>query len=439
MSTPVALAAAVVLLVANGFFVAAEFALLAARRSRIEQLAAEGDKRAHHALRGIKELSLMLAGAQLGITICSLLLGAVAEPAVAHLIEDAIHAVGDVPDGVTHAIAFAIALSIVVFLHMVVGEMAPKSWAIAHPEASALALARPFRAFALVFRPVIALLNVMANGLVRLVGVEPQPELAMAHAPADLLLLLEESAGHGSIAAEEHRLLSRSLELSGLDASAAMTPRRDIVAVEEWAKAADVAALARTSGRSRILVHGGDLDHVVGAVHAKDILLVDPVDRMKVTAGELSRPVPATHEHHRLEDLLVEMRAARQMLTVVVDEHGVVVGIVTLEDVLEELIGDFEDETDRRGRRCRQVGERTYRLEGGLRPDELADATGVELPDGDWDTVAGFMIATLDRVPVLGDELRVDGSTMRVARVDGYAITEIRLEVPPPDRPADDA
>jgi CBS domain containing-hemolysin-like protein len=438
VSTPVALLVAVALLAANGFFVAAEFALLASRRSRIEQLAAEGDKRAHHALRGIKELSLMLAGAQLGITVCSLGLGAVAEPAIAHLLEDGIQQLGDIPDGVRHGIAYAIALTIVVFLHMVVGEMAPKSWAIAHPESSALTLARPFRAFSLLFRPVIALLNVMANGLVRLVGVEPQPDLAMAHAPADLLLLLDESAGHGSIAAEEHRLLSRSLELSGLDAGAAMTPRRDIVAVEEWAKAGDVAVLARTSGRSRILVHGGDLDHVVGAVHVKDIILVDPVDRMKVTAGELARQVPVTHEHHRLEDLMVEMRAGHQMLTVVVDEHGVVVGIVTLEDVLEELIGDFEDETDRRGRRCRQVGERVFNLEGGLRPDELEEETGVALPEGDWDTVAGFMIAALDRVPVLGDEVHLDGSTLRVTRVDGYAITEILLEVGDPPPPTDD-
>lgn len=440
MSTPVALAAAVVLLAANGFFVAAEFALLASRRSRIEQLAAEGDRRAHHALNGIKELSLMLAGAQLGITVCSLLLGAVAEPAIARLLEDALHGVVDLPSGVRHGIAYVVALTIVVFLHMVVGEMAPKSWAIAHPEASALSLARPFRAFALVFRPVIAVLNWMANGLVRLVGVEPQDELAMAHAPADLLLLLEESAGHGSIAAEEHRLLSRSLELSGLDAGAAMTPRRDIVAVEEWAKAADVAAVARTSGRSRILVHGGDLDHVVGAVHAKDILLVDPDDRMKVTAGELARQVPATHEHHRLEDLLVEMRTNHQMLTVVVDEHGVVVGIVTLEDVLEELIGDFEDETDRRGRRCRPVGDGVYRLEGGLRPDELADEAGITLPEGDWDTVAGFVMTTLDRVPVLGDELAVPGARFQVTRVDGYAVTELRLTVTPTTgvEPADD-
>ena len=355
-------------------------------------------------------------------------LGAVAEPAIAHLLEDVLSGL-DVPEGVTHGISYAVALTVVVFLHMVVGEMAPKSWAISHPERSALALARPFRAFALLFRPVIALLNIMANGLVRLVGVEPQAELAMAHAPSDLLLLLEESAGHGSIAAEEHRLLSRSLELSGLDAGAAMTPRRDLVAVEEWAKASDVAALARTSGRSRILVHGGDLDHVVGAVHAKDILLVDPVDRPKVTAGELARPVSATHEHHRLEDLLVEMRAGHQQLTVVVDEHGIVVGIVTMEDVLEELIGDFEDETDRRAGRSRPIGDGVYQLDGSLRPDELAEDTGVELPDGDWDTVAGFVIAALDRVPVLGDELVIEGARFTVTGVDGYAVTEIRLQV----------
>ncbi len=347
MSTPVALVASVALLAANGFFVAAEFALLAARRSRIEQYAADGDRRAIHALAGIRELSLMLAGAQLGITICSLLLGALAEPAIAHLIEAAISGVVELPEGVVHAIGFTIALSLVVFLHMVVGEMAPKSWAISHPESSALALARPFRGFALVFRPVIHLLNLTANGVVRLVGVEPQNEVAMAHAPSDLLLLLKESAGHGAIAADEHRLLTRTIELSGLDARAAMTPRRDIVSIDAAESATAVAAVARSSGRSRIVVHDDDLDHIVGSIHAKDVILLDPSRRTITTARDLARPVPITHEGHLLEDLLVEMRTSRQHLSVVVDEHDVVTGVVTLEDVLEKLIGDFEDEPDR--------------------------------------------------------------------------------------------
>ena len=226
------------LLALNGFFVAAEFSLLASRRSRIEQLAAEGDKRAKHALAGLRELTLMLAGAQLGITMCSLGLGAVAEPAVARIIEGALGELFTLSDTARHIIAFTIALSIVVFLHMVVGEMAPKSWAIAHPENSSLLLARPFRMFARIVRPIIRLLNWMANVAVRMVGVEPQDERAMAHSPSELLLLIDESAGRGGIEADEHQLLARSLELSGLTAADAMTPRRDIVAVPAESTAA---------------------------------------------------------------------------------------------------------------------------------------------------------------------------------------------------------
>ncbi len=427
MSTPTALLASLALLLANGFFVAAEFAMLAARRSRIEQLASEGDRRARHALAGIRELSLMLAGAQLGITICSLLLGAVAEPVIAHLFEGVLGGVVELPEGVLHAIGFAMALAIVVFLHMVVGEMAPKSWAISHPESSALALARPFRGFALLVRPMISLLNVMANGVVRLVGVQPQDELAMAHSPADLLLLLKESAGHGDIPADDRRLLVRTLELSGLDAAAAMTPRRDIVAIGADEPASAIATLARSSGRSRLVVHDGDLDHVIGVLHVKDVLLVDPALRASTTARELSRPVPVTHEGHLLEDLLVEMRTSRQHLVVVVDEHGIVIGIVTLEDVLEELIGDFEDESDHRSWRCRRLTDGTFVLAGGLRPDELRERTGVELPDGEWETVAGYVIAALGRIPAIGDTVSIDGVTLTVSDLDAYAVTEVRM------------
>jgi len=427
VTTPLALTAAVVLLAANGFFVAAEFALLAARRSRIEQLAESGDKRARSALAGIRELSLMLAGAQLGITICSLLLGAVAEPAIAHLIEDAVAGVVDLPDSALHAIGFAIALSIVVFLHMVVGEMAPKSWAISHPEDSALTLARPFRAFVTVFRPVIRLLNMAANGVIRLVGVQPQDELAMAHSPADLLLLLEESAGHGAIPADEHRLLVRSLELSGLDAEAAMTPRRSVISVDAAASAAEVAEIARTSGRSRVVVHDGDLDHVVGVVHVKDVILLDGAERDRTTARDIARAVHVTHEGHLLEDLLVDMRTSRLHLAVVVDEHGIVSGIVTLEDVLEELIGDFEDETDLASRRCRRLTDGSYLLAGSIRPDELADRTAVELPAGEWDTLAGFIIDHLDRIPDPGDRIELPGVVLTVTRLDGYAVTEVQM------------
>jgi CBS domain containing-hemolysin-like protein len=294
------LALALVLLGLNGFFVAAEFSLLAARRSRIEQLAADGDRRARRALDGLRELTLMLAGAQLGITMCSLGLGAVAEPAIARVIEGALGEVFTLSDTARHVIAFAIALSVVVFLHMVIGEMAPKSWAIAHPEDSALRLAGSFRLYARIVRPIIRLLNWFANGIVRMVGVEPQDERAMAHSPVDLLLLIEESAGHGGLAADEHQLLSRSLELSGLTAADAMTVRRDIVALPATATAEQVAAEAHRTGRTRIVIHEGDLDHVRGFVHAKDVIRLEPGSWPAIAAGTIARPIMVTPEQHRL-------------------------------------------------------------------------------------------------------------------------------------------
>ena len=423
-----ALGLALVLLALNGFFVAAEFALLAARRSRIEQLAAEGSKAAKSALSGIRELTLMLAGAQLGITMCSLGLGLVAEPAVAAIFEGALGQVLGEPW--SHVIGFAIALSIVVFLHMVVGEMAPKSWAISHPEDSALKLERTFRAFVTVFRPVIWLMNSLANLVVKVVGVEPQDERAMAHSPGDLLLLLEESAGHGGLAATEHELLTRSLELSGLTAADAMTVRRDIVAVSADASADEAAAEAHRTGRSRIIVYEGDLDHVEGFVHAKDLLRLPNGTWASTPVGRIVRRVMVTPEHHGLEDLLLEMRTERQHVALVIDEHGTVVGLVSLEDILEELIGDFDDESDRRLGDCVELDDGTFRVNGTLRHDEFEEGTGVALPDGDWSTVAGYVIAALDEIPSVGDRITTDIGQFEVLSMDGYAIDALRVRFP---------
>ncbi|MDX2379966.1 MAG: hemolysin family protein [Acidimicrobiia bacterium] len=427
-----ALVGALVLLVLNGFFVASEFALLAARRSRIEQLAADGDKRAVHALAGIRELTLMLAGAQLGITMCSLGLGALAEPAIAGIIEGLLGEAFSLSDTARHVIGFTVGLSIVVFLHMVVGEMAPKSWAISHPEDSSLKLARPFRLFVTVFRPVISFLNWLANLVVRAVGVQPQDERAMTHSPADLILLLDESAGRGGIEMGEHELLTRTLELSGLTAEDAMTVRRDIVAVPAEASAADAAAAAHRTGRTRVVVHEGDLDHVRGFVHAKDLLRLPEGTWSTTEVGDITRPVTVTHEHHRVEDLLVEMRTDRQHISLVVDEHGTVVGLVTMEDLIEELIGDFDDESDLAQGDCELVGERTYLLNGTLRPDEFEARVGTPIPDGDWQTVAGYVIGVVDEIPATGDVVTTPVGEFTVLAMDGYAIDRLRVVLPPP-------
>lgn len=420
-----ALLAALGLLAVNGFFVAAEFALLASRRSRLEQLAADGDVRARHAARALRELSLMLAAAQLGITMASFGLGAVAEPAVAAGFEVLLEGVG-APPALTHVVAFALALAIVVFLHMVVGEMAPKSWAITHPESSALLLIRPFRAFALLFRPFIRLLNASANATVRAVGVTPQDELAQVHAPADLLLLLEESAEHGTLG-EEHVLLARALDLSQLDAQSAMVPRGDVVAVPAEAGVDAVEAVARDTGRSRMPVYEGDLDHVLGVLHVRDLLALDDAARTTTTAATLARPALVVPESKPLEDCMLDMRQAHQHIAVVVDEYGGVSGIVALEDVLEELIGEFEDESDRAGSALRRRPDGALLLPATLRPDELSERAGVDLPEGDWETVAGYVIAELGRLPHVGDSVDTPSGRFEVTRMDGHRVLELAL------------
>lgn len=362
MSTPLAMSVGLVLLAANGFFVAAEFALLASRRSRIEQLAAEGDKRAVIALTSIKQLSLMLAGAQLGITMCSLGLGMVAEPALAGLFDGLLERVGiEMSDSVRHGIAFVVALAIVVFLHMVVGEMAPKSWAISHPESSTLRLIRPFRAFSVLFRPIIWTLNALANGLIRLVGVKPQDELAMVHSPADLTLLLNESVQHGSVSVGHHDLLSRALTLTDLKVAAAMTPKARVDHVDVSASLLEVEEAVRDTNRSRLIVTEGKPGRVLGAVLAKDVLGLDAVERTVASTRSLIRPTLHTTPDTKLEDLLEEMRRERNHLAVVHDADDIdddVLGIVTMEDVVEEIIGEAVESgaPAREARRARRAG-----------------------------------------------------------------------------------
>jgi magnesium and cobalt exporter, CNNM family len=343
MSTPLAMAIAVGLLLVNAFFVAAEFALLASRRSRLQHLELEGHRSAGLAAKAIRRLTLMLAGAQLGITMASIGLGAVAEPALAHLFEGWFHSAG-LPERLSHLVAFVVALAIVVLLHMVVGEMAPKSWAISGPERSAMLLVRPFTAFVRVFQPVIWSLNALANVVVRLVGVRPQEERAMVHGAAELSRLLQESVVEGTLPPEEAGLLTRAIQLSGLDAETAMTPRTAIVAVPVTATVDEVEEAARRSGHRRLLVHAVDgLDEVAGVLHLRDVLLLDPAERAATSAGSLVKSVLAVHERRPLEDVLLDMQAQRNRFAVVVDDLGSVCGVVTLEDVLETLVSQLGD------------------------------------------------------------------------------------------------
>jgi CBS domain containing-hemolysin-like protein len=419
-------AALIALLTINGFFVAAEFSLLASRRSRMEGLAAEGNRAAVAALASLRQLSLTMAGAQLGITLASLALGAVAEPTIAHGLENLLGRT-ELPEGLARGLGFGFGLGIVVLAHVVVGELAPKSWAISHPDRSALLLARPFRVFTVALRPAIFALNASANGIVRLLGRTPQNELALAHSPEDLSLLLDESAAHGLLDEHQQTLLSRAIVLAELDAEAVMVPRADIVAVDQAAGITQLERLASTTGRSRIPVYDQQLDHLRGILHVKDLLTVEAGDRSTTTAGTLARPAMITPESRPVQELLVDMREQRQHVAIVIDEYGGVSGLVSMEDLLEELIGNFEDESDQLtlGVRTRPGG--VVSLPGALRPDELAAATGIELPDGPWETVAGYVLAELGRLPANGDRLSTAVGMFSISAMDGYRITELEL------------
>jgi CBS domain containing-hemolysin-like protein len=332
---------AVLLLVANGFFVAVEFALVATRRSRLEQLAAEGDSRAKAAIASVGDLSFMLSAAQLGITLASLALGYVAEPSVAHLIEQPLEW-GHVPHELVHPIALVLALTIVVFLHMVVGEMVPKNVAIAEPDRTALWLALPMRAFTVLFRPAIHVLNVLANGGLRLLGVEPTDELVTLATGDELAGMLEASREEGLLDEVEHRLMTGALGFPQREVTAVMVPREQVVAVQVETPVDEIEQVAAGHGHSRLPVFGRDLDELLGYVHAKDLLALPDEARSHPLARSIVRRMLTVPTDRTLMDLLLAMKRTRLHFAVVVDGAGRVEGIATLEDVLESLVGDLD-------------------------------------------------------------------------------------------------
>ena len=417
-----------VLLVANAFFVAAEIALLAARRARIEDLAATGEPRAVRALKALEELSVTFSGAQLGITMCSLGLGAVAEPAVAAALLGPLESLGLSPDS-AGIVAFIIALTIVVFLHMVLGEMVPKNLALAGAETLSLRVSRLFGWYVTLFRPLILLLNAAANGLVRLTRTEPIEEIGLVHTPDELQLALRESRRHGMVAAADARVLSAALQLADIDVEAAMTPRTDLVSVTSDTGVQAILDLAAETGFTRFPVTHGDLDHVIGMVHVKDLLIAEDDELVGRDAGDLVRPLPAVPESRDLEHLLVNMREQRAHAALVVDEYGGTAGLLTLEDVIEELVGEIADEFDTEEQAGRTI-EGAWVVPGTFRRDELERLAGVQLPDGEAETVSGVLTEELGRLLRRGDVLDVDGWRLRVLTMEGRRAGQVEVVAP---------
>lgn len=334
MSFPMALFVTVLLLIGSGFFVAAEFALVAARRHRVEKAAAEGRRGAQAVLAGMRELSLMLAGAQLGITVCTLGLGSVSKPAISHELDPLLHRIG-LPSGVSYGVSFALAMIIVVFLHMVIGEMAPKSWAIAHPERSAMLLTPAFRTTVKAVRPLIWILNKVSNALVRLCRVEPREELTSVHNREQLTHLVAESQRLGLISRDDSELITRSLTEPLTPVGDLQTPAAAITAVDASATPEDVLRIASAHDRTRLLVRDGA--RVLGSVHARDALVAQAQGR-GTSARELARPLPELPADTTLAHAVEQLRQRRASLAVVCDDSGRLTGLVTLDDLLARYL-----------------------------------------------------------------------------------------------------
>jgi magnesium and cobalt exporter, CNNM family len=334
LSTGLALTLA--LLAGNGFFVAAEFALVAAKRPRLERAAAEGNRAAMSAVAGIRELSLMLAGAQFGITMCSLGLGVVSEPVIAHVLTPWLHAAG-LPDAASHAVAFVLALALVTFLHMVIGEMAPKSWAISNPERSATILALPFRGFTRLVRPILAALNWITNVLLRLVGVQPRDTMSVSRTPEQLTHLVEESRRLGLIEETDRRVLKAALDAPRAALAELVVPPEEIVAVTEAAGPQQVIDRAAGTRRTRMLLHGPDGVPQPRMVHVRDAYLARARGKTP-TAGELAHPIPTLTRDTPVADAVAELRAEHSTLGLVREESGALAGLISLDDLLTTLL-----------------------------------------------------------------------------------------------------
>jgi CBS domain containing-hemolysin-like protein len=416
----------VVLTLGTALFVAAEFAFVALDRAAVERSVEAGDSGSHQVLESLKRLSTQLSASQVGITLTTLLVGYLVQPSVATLLATPMRGLG-LSSGLVTSLSVLVALVLATVFSMVVGELIPKNLAVAEPLRVARAVALPMRVFGAVFRPLIALLNGSANGLLRRMGVEPKEELSGARTPQELASLVRRSAEAGTLDAVTARLVTRSLRFGDRTAEDVMTPRLRCVVVHRDDPASDVVRLARTSGHSRFPVVDDGLDDVVGLVHVKRAVAVPHERRGEVPAAALMAEPVMVPETARLEPLLAQLRESGMQLAVVVDEYGGTSGVVTLEDVVEEIVGEVADEHDRNRGAGRRLRDGTWLVPGLWRPDEVRERVGAPVPDeAAYETVGGFVMAVLGRVPERGDEVPLASGTLRVTRMDGRRVDRLR-------------
>ena len=420
------LAAVFGLVLLNGFFVAAEFALVGARRSRLTQLAEEGHRGAKHALKALGRLDHYISGTQVGITIASLALGWIGEPAVAVLVDRLLALVGiDVPPGAAHsAAAVTTAFVILMFLHIVLGEQAPKFVAISSPERTSAILALPLMLFSKIMAPFIAVLNGAANGLLRLMGFKGMTEAHQVHSPEELRMLVMQARAHGALDESDSAMLAGVFDFHEKRVRDVMRPRTEVVALDIDSSEAEVRTILRQERYSRYPVYRETLDDIAGVFVAKDLWLHDEKNPFRLAdCVREALYVPSTRAAIRVMD---DLRKTRAHMAVVLDEYGGTAGIITLEDLVEEVIGDIADEYDMASREAIEV-DGVLELAGSISLVDARSDHRLRVPEGDWTTLGGFVFGALGRVPRIGDRVRIPGAELEVVAMDGRRVAAVRV------------
>lgn len=438
MTELVLLVASLLLVAACAIFVAAEFSFITVNRNSVEKLAAKGDHNAKGVAQALKNLSTQLSGAQVGITITNLAIGFLAEPAIASLIEGPLEAIG-IPASAISGIAIVIGITIATVVTMVFGELVPKNIALSKPMATAKLVQAPQRMFSNFMRHPITFLNNSANTILYWMKITPQEELASARSAQELSSLVRRSAEHGTLPKETALMLERTLIFDELTAVEVMTPRRKMHYVHASDLATTVLHLAKKTGHSRFPVIDKELDDIVGIVHLKHVFSVKPTARDTTLISSIMNQPILVPSSIPLDALLKTLRNGGLQMAVVIDEFGGTDGVVTMEDVLEELVDEVRDEHDNQASIIRQRGGQSWVLSGLLRPDEINEATNIALPDTDeYETVAGLFTEELERMPIKGDSVVISaidrqGNSLRiklrVERMDGRRIDRLGMTV----------
>ena len=433
------LLAAVLLILANGLFVAAEFAFVTVERGSVERAAKTGDHRAEGLLKALRQLSFQLSGAQLGITITSLVVGMLAEPALSVLLSPVFEAVG-LGASAARGAAVITGMAAATVLQMVIGELVPKNWAISRPLQVAYAVVGPQRAFSTACRPLIAFLNGSADRMVRALGFEPQEELGHARTPAELVSLARHSAREGAIDQQSAALFVRTFALGRLTAESVMTPRVDVVALEHDATAADVLNLSRATGLSRFPVYVHNLDEITGTVTLKDALAVPDARRSHTRVVHLAVDPLLVPETLPAEQLLDRLRRLQPM-AIVVDEYGGTAGVVTVEDIVEEIVGEVQDEHDPADvpdlrPMPPEHGLPVWDADGLTRIGQL-EGIGLHAPEGPYETLGGLLADLLGKLPAVGEQAELPGWRFTVLAVDRHRTGRVRIQRTDPDLAGD--